>query len=880
MPGFAATTKQIIISELMASNTSILQDAEGEYSDWIELYNPGDAAVNLKGWRLTDYGSNLNKWVFPEISIEPGEYIVIFTSGKDKVLSDNEMHTNFSLSKDGEYLALVDAAGNISDHYNPAFPPMESDISFGHYGDELMYFEIPTPGAVNNPSTKAQTPSFSRERGYFDQPFLLSLSVSDPETLIYYSTDGTRPDAKCKLYDTPVFITKSTVFSAIGIKNGLPGSLITHTYLNVNDIVKQPENPEGYPDKWGVLGSDIKYSKYPAGERAPADYAMDPEICENAQYKNSMKEAFLSIPTVSVVTNPGYLFSDTIDEKIGGIYIHTGVSTGDGWERPVSLEYFDPKTQKQFQINCGLKLHGAASRQPEKTGKHSFRASFRGVYGAGKLRFDLFEKETAVQRFDHLVFRAGYNQSWLHTDNQQRTNTQYTNDSFAKRIQLAMGHPSTHDKFVHLFLNGLYWGLYNISERVSDNFMSDYFDGGEADFDIINHDGLAEGDITAFNRLTDLAKVSDYNQIVSENLIFMENFIDYMLINFYIGNTDWAHNNWYAARNRVNPGNGFYFFSWDAETSLTDVNINRINGGSGFYGKLRTILFGSSSGTNTSAGLYNNAEFRLLFADRVNRHFSGQGVLTAEKTAALFREINSGIYPAIIAESARWGDYRKDVLKPSGQTPPLYTVNDHWNTRQEKLLKDYFPKRSAIVYSQLQQLGLTGEIDAPLFSHYNPVASEPLDITITANNTVFYTTNGSDPRITGTGEIHPAAFAYATPVRIQNNCILKARSKSGTKWSALTETQITVQNSTGTQNEIFNKPEIYYSDNALHLILATNSEVRAEVISVDGRILQSTELMCNAGYNMVQLTYLPKGVYLYRLKINDQYVSGRFVKYE
>jgi hypothetical protein len=875
---FAANSKRIIINEFLTSNSTGLRDADGDYSDWIELYNPGSEVVNLTGWSLTDSNINLSEWVFPDVTIRAGEYLVVFASGKNKVASNNELHTNFSLSKDGEYLAIVEPGGTISDEYTPTFPLQQPDVSFGYYQGQQVFFEIPSPGAVNTMDTKAQVPVFSKSRGFYDNSFYVSLSVANSDTKIYYTTDGTRPTAQSTLYTSPVRIEKTTPLSAVGIKGSISSPVVSNTYFFIKDIVNQPNNPVGYPDRWGYLGADIKYNDYAAGDRAPADYAMDPNVCNNALYKNSINDAFLSIPSVSIVTNPGYLFSDSVDDNIGGIYIHTGVTTGAGWERPVSIEYYEPSSGKQFQINCGLKLHGAASRQPEKTGKHSFMAAFRGIYGETKLKFNLFEDTTAVDKFDFLVLRAGYNQSWLHPDSWQRTNSQYTNDSFAKRIQHDMGHPGSHDRFVHLFINGLYWGLYDISERLDENFMDAYFKGDAEDFDIINHDGLSEGDITAYNRLLELAKAANYDQLVSENLLNINSFIDYMLLNFYIGNMDWATNNWYIARNRINPESGFRCFSWDAESSLTDVNLNRINGSNGFQGKFRSILFGSSSGTSTDGGLYNNPEFRLLFADRVNKHFFNGGSLTPNKTVEFFNSLAKEIDLPVILESARWGDYRKNTLTPKSSLPALYTRNDHWVPRRDKLLKDYFPKRTDIVYNQLKELGLVSEIEPPVFSSYGGQINSSIQLTMTAPQTIYYTLNGLDPREAGSGNTASFAVKYTSALQINGDCTVKARAKQGSVWSALTEATFTRENLSSTpmvNNDIL---KVYFRDNAINCELGRSGNSLLEIYSVDGKCLQRTQTYCQPGNNRFELSVMPSGVYLCKITVEGSVSVYKFIK--
>lgn len=877
---FADGSKKIIINEFLASNSTGLVDVDGEHSDWIEIYNPGNTTIDLSGWRLTDSKEYPLKWAFPNISIQGGQFIVIFASGKDKIAENNELHTNFSLSKDGEYLAIIEPNGTISDEYTPTFPVQQSDVSYGYFQGQQVFFEIPTPGEANTLETKAQTPVFSIERGYFDNPFNVSLTVPDSETTVYYTLNGTRPTEKSTPYSNPISITKTTPLSAVGIKNGIQSPIVTNTYYFINDIVKQPNNPSGYPDRWGYLGNDIKYNNYAVGERAPADYAMDPNICEDSKYKDYIRKAFLDIPSVSIVTNPGYLFSDSIDDNEGGIYIYTGVDVGAEWERPASIEYFDPSTEKQFQINCGLKLHGAASRQPEKTGKHSFKVAFKTLYGKGKLEFDLFDNETAVKKFDNLVFRAGYNQSWLHPDSWQRTNSQYANDSFAKRIQRDMGHLSSHDRFAHLFINGLYWGLYDISERVNDNFMKAYFEGSEEDFDVINHDGLSDGDITAYNRLLELAKVGNYDQLNSEQLLDMENYIDYMLLNFYIGNVDWGTNNWYIARNRIYPESGFLFFSWDAESSLTDVNINRINGSNGFQGKFRSMFFGSSSGTATTGGLYNNEEFRLLFTDRVNKHFFNGGSLTPEKTEECYRQLADQIDLPIILESARWGDYRKNTLTPGNSRPPVYTRNDHWLPRKEQLLTDYFPKRANIVYNQLKELGLVSEIEPPQFNNYGEIIDNtPIQLTMTASQgTIYYTTNGIDPRDHENGNVSVYASEFKLPIQVSEACVVKARAKNGLIWSALTEATFAKDNISNIVKYPNDIQKVYYKNNMLNLALSKEGNILLEIYSVDGKCIQNTRVVCQAGNNEIELCKLYNGVYVYKIIFDEKTYIGKFIK--
>jgi hypothetical protein len=125
----------IQINEFVARNDTTLQDEDLDYSDWLELKNTSSNAINLAGWYLTDDANDLNKWQFPATNILQDTYLIIFASDKDRAIAGSELHTNFKLSGDGEYLALVEAKGTtIAHEYAPSFPPQLDDLSYGFVG--------------------------------------------------------------------------------------------------------------------------------------------------------------------------------------------------------------------------------------------------------------------------------------------------------------------------------------------------------------------------------------------------------------------------------------------------------------------------------------------------------------------------------------------------------------------------------------------------------------------------------------------------------------------------------------------------------------------------------------------------------------------------
>ena len=135
----------------MADNENTLRDEDGDRPDWIEIHNAGEQTVNLDNWSLTDRADDLSRWRFPAVSLPAGGYLVVFASDKDRRLAGRELHTNFKLRREGEYLAIVGPGGEIAGSYSPIYPAQYPDISYGLDADGLeRYFSLPTPGGNNN----------------------------------------------------------------------------------------------------------------------------------------------------------------------------------------------------------------------------------------------------------------------------------------------------------------------------------------------------------------------------------------------------------------------------------------------------------------------------------------------------------------------------------------------------------------------------------------------------------------------------------------------------------------------------------------------------------------------------------------------------------
>lgn len=218
------------ISEFMADNEDTLNDEDGDPSDWIELRNPTGEPVDLGGWHLTDDPAAPRRWRLPAFTLAPGEYRIVFASGKNRVDPAEPLHTDFRLDREGGYLALTDRDGVVVSEFR-AYPAQREDVAYGRdrfNAGRLGYFLQPTPGRANGSSGVGFAPAveFSRPGGTFGAPFALALSAPHAQAEIHYTLDGSVPDEGSPRYETPLPITTSVLVRARAFVDGLlPGDV-------------------------------------------------------------------------------------------------------------------------------------------------------------------------------------------------------------------------------------------------------------------------------------------------------------------------------------------------------------------------------------------------------------------------------------------------------------------------------------------------------------------------------------------------------------------------------------------------------------------------------------------------------------------------------
>jgi hypothetical protein len=743
LPGLVEAQRPfpLVINEFMASNRSHSTDPQGQYDDWIEVHNYGSDNINIGGMYLTDDLTVPTKWRIPASTVVPaGGYLLVWA---DNDISDTGLHTNFKLSGDGEEISLF-ATDGIALIDSIAFGTQTADISYGRYpdaADNLSFFSVPTPAATNGNAYlgKIENLRFSHVRGFYDTPFTVTIATETEDVTIYYSLDGSEPyDLSGRspigmVYTTPVFIERTTCLRAMAIKDGwLPTEIFTHTYIFIDDVIVQDQQQalrEGYTDTW---------SNY------PADYEMDPEIYNDPDYADFMDDALLSIPTMSIVTDKGNLFGSS-----AGIYTHP-LSEGIEWEKPTSVELFDPNGSKEFQVNCGLRIQGGHSRHPHKCPKHSFSLRFRGIYGPTTLDYNLFGEDWPISSFNLLHLRGFFNNAWTHWGVDQRERAQYIRDQWMRDSLTEMGNQDALQGFpVHLYLNGFYWGVYSLHERPDASHYAVYNGGDEDDIDAINGDptyvisdplntgSVTDGTIDAWLELKEVVADRDWERICQ--LLDVDSFIDWTILFYFAGTTDIKQGTNWRAAGGGSQRKPWRFYSWDAEHVMENVDqfgIGTVSDPSGLFGYLESI-----------------SEFRTRFSDRVHKHLFNSGVLTTERNLERWINRSDELRLAVIAESARWGDYRRDMHSYSSGPYLLYTRNDFWIPENNYITNYYFPRRTEIALNMFRSRDMYSRVDAPVFHingsylHGGNVESDDILSMTAPGGTIYYTLDGSDPRL-------------------------------------------------------------------------------------------------------------------------------------
>lgn len=591
----------------------------------------------------------------------------------------------------------------------------------------IGYFDEPTPGSANSDSFLAVVAdlSFSHSRGYYNQPFSLEIASTTPEVTLRYTLDGSAPtETNGALYTGPISIDRTRTVRAAAFKAGYRSSeSITHSYVFLANVLTQPNTA-------------------PVG--AHWDTEVDPNVVNNTSQTHSVTEGLTSLPTLSIAMNNADLFGAS------GIY-QNPESRGDAWVKPGSVEFFYPdeytgyRVDDGFQINAAVRIQGVFSRMLGNP-KHSFRLTFKEGFGPTKLDFPLYEGYD-VTEFDNLIVLNGHNQSWA----TNVSNALYLRDPVSRDLQeLNPGDVHTHTQYVNLYLNGMFWGLYGLVERPDESFAETNLGGEKEDYDVLKGVRFGETGLAALTNGTrdawdamfiaaDRDLTDPLNYAALQQYVDIDQLIDYNITILYTGDRDGptgivagqsTPKNFYALRHR-SPEGRFRFYNWDADFTFEDVNVDV------------SEREGSQNPARLHYKLRANPEYRLKFADRVRKYFFNDGPLTPGAVAETFVSRANEIDQAIVAESARWGDAKRE---------PPYQRDINWVIERDRVVNSYIPARSNVVLNQFIADGLYPSTVAPDYrvngalQHGGSIdENDSLSIAAPAG-TVYYTTDGSDPR--------------------------------------------------------------------------------------------------------------------------------------
>ncbi|HLB75357.1 MAG TPA: CotH kinase family protein, partial [Sedimentisphaerales bacterium] len=536
----------IMINELMASNSSFEQDPQGDYDDWLELYNGGAEAFDVGGMHLTNDISEPTQWRIPDnvsylTTLPPHGHLRIWA---DKDTGDSPgLHADFKIDADGGEVALFDSNGTTPVD-SVAFDVQGTNISYGRYpdgGSSWRYFGTPTPAGINDGAYAGlvEDPQFSHKRGFYDRTFTLTIACETEDVLMYYSTKGIEPGVSDgryysgTRYTNPFPISETTCLRVRAVKAGWkPSPVKTQTY---------------------IFGAD---------------------------------DATKSLPIVSLVGDEEETFyePDGIMAIVGGYY-SGGVWTSDGpdsynnimqrgmaYERPVSFEYFNTDDGSDLQVDCGIRVHGSEWIRPRYlrcegdlpygwTGdcKIALRLYFRSMYGENQLEYPMFPY--GLDKSDAIVLRSGHN---------DRENP-FIRDELLRRLHMDMGSAVSTGTHANLFINGQYKGYYNPCEHIKDSFCQEYYNSDE-EWDVMTMSGIRDGNRTSWDEMINYARNHDltspvhYRELAGR--LDIPAFADYLILQLWCANWDWPSNNWAAASERSDEGI-WPFFTWDAEGGLT-----------------------------------------------------------------------------------------------------------------------------------------------------------------------------------------------------------------------------------------------------------------------------------------------------------------------
>lgn len=635
----------VYISEFGGSTGSVA-------SDWVELHNSTGSAVSLAGYGISNNPKNPAKWVFPDISIEPGEYLLLYATGSADKAQKKNLKLNFCISSTGEALFFFDPNGKLIDKLSAG--RMRSGQSYGRDGsDNRYYYADPTPGAQNGKGYEGitQLPAFSVTPGIYDNAVTVAITAGEGET-IRYTTDCTTPNASSEVYSGELSISKNSVIRAAAYKDGyLSGDTATATYLFKGDgvdhalpvvtLVTDPDNL--WNSKTGI---------YATGDQ------FDPDA---ASYADTLKSATY------------YQAKFATEEQVDTI-----------WEKPAAFSLFDDNGKQVFTQNVGIRIAGSFGRGRAQKG---FNVIARKEYGKGSMEYPFFDNRPYTE-YKAVVLRAGA----------QDQNRSKIRDELASGLLEGTDINILYQAYrpTVLYLNGEYWGVYFMKEKRNRFFVAQH-ENTENNVDLAIGKGFKQrtyGDNSDWVSLYEYAtshdlSASDAYNYVAERMD-VDSFRDYMIAEIYNGNTDTYNFQYY----RLKGGKWkfiFYDFCWGFQSPGHETLAFRM-------GKTPADVCSAK----LFAAMLQNKGWRDSFCRRFGELLNT--AFAPGRVSALIEELYGYVEPEIKREREK---FNKDTFM--GVKQPNTNLGTYEGFQSEiSKLKDFAQKRPEELKRQLQSnLGLS-----------------------------------------------------------------------------------------------------------------------------------------------------------------------------
>lgn len=660
----SAESSGIVINEICAKNTSFAA-ADGNFYDWIELYNSTADTINISGYGLSDSQKNPYKFTFPDNTvINGGERLIIFCDSKVTGLN-GQFVAPMGLSTNGETITLTNKDGVTVD--TVTFGVMEADVTYGRVpdgSDEFAFMNM-TPDAPNEKkdviTVDVPEPVFSQQSGFYDSSFSLSITVPQG-TKVYYTLDGSTPTTESTVYSSPVSVTDITSSSNVlsAITNIAPSSWGSGVNAPSEPVDKAFIVNAVAVDSDGNV-SDTVTGAYFIGYNSRASYYKDMKVISIVTDKENLfdneKGIYVLGKTYDDWKNSPEYSPMTNEWEIPANYTQKGQL----WEREASMQVFE-NGQLAHSQNVGLRIHGGATRSsPQK----SFNVYARSKYGNSKFEFDLFSgkvvsevKGKAIDKFDSFMLRNGGN------DGQYTRFRDKLNQSLvADRDMLTQGM-----KPCVVFINGEYWGHYEITEKLDVDFIDAHYDTGKSNICIVKNEELDEGSEETFAEWeelykwiesTDFTNTENYSQLCGK--IDMQSFIDYVSAEIYFNNKDWGGNNmamWKSTKQK--DGNEYSDGKWRFILFDTEYSLNLYNQTSPQTDSFTQLTQQDSFISQLLDSAMKNKDFRrqfcTTFMDMANENFSSQRITQLiDELSAQYHDVSIDTHDRFWSSSNNFG---------------------------------------------------------------------------------------------------------------------------------------------------------------------------------------------------------------------------------